>query len=249
MANTSFRTFEKKILRGLLADDKLEQLQAQLRDITTADDHKDLANEVVLNAGRLSDYRRMVTTGTALGDELRVTRNQIRLSFLNIIDALPDEITVGGDPSVKMPKLMTEQRFKSWVFGCVLGGKLFLIIAAIILGGFTWVELLSIIFMSLPTLMMCLGVMLADILRRRNDLFPSGNDRKTVSTFMTRTTFTILILYLLFFFILIDAYARGNIADNEANADFKSLISWLGILECVFALYIGQIVYGLFREK
>ena len=144
---------------------------------------------------------------------------------------------------------MTEQRFKSWVFGLILGGKLFLIIAALVLGGFSWVELLSIIFMSLPTLMTCLGVMLADILRRRHDFFPTGNDRKTVSTFMTRTTFTILILYVLFFFILIDAYARGNIADRDANADFKSLVTWLGILECIFALYNGQVVYGLFREK
>ena len=143
---------------------------------------------------------------------------------------------------------MSEQQFKSWIFGLVLSEKLLLIVLAIVLGGFVWVELLTLIFLILPTLMMGLGVILGDILGRRNDLFPSGNDRKTVSVSMKWTTFALFFLYFLFFLGLVDAYARGYIADTRGEADFKSLVTWLGILECVFGVYWGQIVYGLFKK-
>ncbi len=250
MSNNDFRIYEKKILRGLLSDDKLEQLQAQLREITTDDAHKDLLNEVLQNAGRLADYRRTLTAGTATSDELRIARNQIRVAFLNIIDALPDEMSLRNDPSVKMPKLMSEQGFKSWILRILVGGKLLLIVAAIVLvSSATWVELLMLIFVWLPTLLLFLSILFADIQRRRNDLFPTGNDRKTVSASMRRTTFGVLALYFLILLLLIDAYARGNFADTENVRDLRSLVTWIGVLECLFSVYIGQIVYGLFREK
>ena len=247
-----FRTYEKKILRGLLADDKLEQLQENLREVAASDGHKDIENEVLLNAGRLSDYRKTLTIGTASGDELRILRNQIRLSFLNIIDALPDEITVSNDPNQKPKKLMTEQRFKSWIFGIMLVGKL-LMIAFVFFqmdtGGLTQEQGLSIITLLLPALTAYLGAMLADIIRRRNDLFPTGNDRKTVSSTLKRTTFIVLPLYFLFLFLMINRYAIGYMAQNDGEADFKSLTTWLGIIESGFGIYVGQIVYGLFRDK
>jgi Effector-associated domain 11 len=249
MATINFRVFEKKILRGLLSDDKLEQLQAQLREITTDDAHKDLLQAVLLNAGRLADYRNTMTRGTTSSEDLRVLRNQLRMSFLNIIDDLPDEMSVGEDPSVYKPKLMSEQTFKSWVLRLIAGGKLFLIAATFVFGGFTNLETVTVLFLLLPTLMMRLGVILGDISRRRNDLFPTGNDRKTVSATMKRTTFGLIGLYLALMLLLIDAYARGYISDTNAQADFKSLVTWLGILECVFGVYLGQIVYGLFKEK
>ena len=143
---------------------------------------------------------------------------------------------------------MSEQQFKSWVLRLVLGEKLLLIVSLFILGGFASVELLTVIFLLLPTLMMGLGVILGDISSRRNDLFPSGNDRKTVSASMKWTTFALLFLYFLLFLGLLDAYARGYIADANAEADVKSLITWLGILECIFGVYWGQIVYGLFKK-
>ena len=247
-----FRTYEKKILRGLLSDDKLEQLQTHLKDITTADAHKDLANEVILNAGRLADYRKAVTNGTASNEELRLLRNQIRLSFLNIIDALPDEITVSQDPSVKPKKLMTEQHFKSWVFSIMLVGKLLMvgfIFFQMDTGGFTQEQGLSVIALLLPALTAYLGAMLADIIRRRNDLFPTGNDRKTISSTMQRTTFIVLPFYFLFLFVMINRYAIGYMQQNDGEADFKTLTTWLAIIESGFGIYVGQIVYGLFREK
>lgn len=252
MGETNFRTYEKKILRGLLSEDKLEQLQKQLLDITTADEHKDLAQEVVLNAGRLSHLRNTVTIGTASNDELRIQRNQIRLAFLNIIDALPDEITVSDNPSLKPPKLMTEQRFKSWIFGIMLIGKLFMIAFIFFqmdTGGLTQEQGLSVISLLLPALSAYVGAMLADIIRRRNDLFPTGNDRKTVSKTMQRTTFVLLPLYFLLLFLLINRYAIGYMAQSDGEADFKTLTTWLAVIESGFGVYVGQIVYGLFREK
>jgi hypothetical protein len=247
-----FRTYEKKILRGLLSDDKLEQLQDNLKDITAADDHKDLANEVILNSGRLSDYRKTVTIGTASNDELRILRNQIRLSFLNIIDALPDEINVSKDASIKLPKRMTEQRFKSWVFGIMLVGKLCLIAFVFFTmdtGGFTQEQGMSTISLLLPAFTAYLGAMLADIIRRRNDLFPTDTDRKTVSSTMKRMTFIVLPLYFLLLFIMINRYAIGYMAQNDGEADFKTFTTWIAVIESGFGMYVGQIVYGLFREK
>lgn len=252
MAGTDFRTYEKKILRGLLSEDKLEQLQENLRDITTVDENKELANEVILNAGRLADYRKTVTNGTASNEELRLLRNQIRLAFLNIIDALPDEITISQDPSVKLPRLMTEQKFKSWVLGIMLIGKLFMmafIVFQMDTGGFTQEQGLSVISLLLPALTAYLSAMIADIIKRRNDLFPTGNDRKTISITMKRMTFIVLPLYFLFLFIIINRYAIGYMAQNDGEADFKTLTTWLAIIESGFGVYVGQIVYGLFREK
>lgn len=247
-----FRTYEKKMLREWLSEDKLEKLQEALKDITTADEQKDLANDVVLNAGRLSDYRRTVTNGTASNDELRLLRNQIRLSFLNIIDALPDEITVSEDRSLKAKRLMTEQQFKSWVLGIMLVGKLMMmafIVFQMDTGGFTQEQGLSIIALLLPALTAYLSAMVADIIRRKNDLFPTGNDRKTISSTMKRMTFVVLPLYFFFLFLMINRYAIGYMVQNDNEADFKSLTTWLAIIESGFGVYVGQIVYGLFREK
>jgi Effector-associated domain 11 len=251
MAQADFRVFEKKILRGLIADDKLEELQNQLQEITAADDHKDLATKVILNAGRLSDLRRLETTGTASGEEIRLTRNQIRNAFFNIIEDLPDEISVKQDPSVKLPQLMTEQRFKSILLGIVVIGKLFLIGSAFVFDAFRTEVLLSIVFLQLTTLMVYLSITATDISRRRSDKFPTGNDRKTVSSFMQRTTFGLLFLYFAAFFLFLYLSAKGNLADNNMTGepDFKSLIMYLGMVECGFGILIGWIVSGLFREK
>jgi preprotein translocase subunit SecG len=102
---------------------------------------------------------------------------------------------------------------------------------------------------SIGVLTAYIGAMLADIIRRRNDLFPTGNDRKTVSKTLQRTTFILLPLYFLLLFLMINRYAIGYMAQTDGEADFKTLTTWLAIIESGFGVYVGQIVYGLFREK
>jgi hypothetical protein len=251
MASTDITTYKKNVLKGLLADDKLELLQNNLQDITATDELKAFTNEVILNAGRLSDYRKTVNNGTASNDELRIMRNQIRLSFLNIIDGLPDEMTVNKGPSVKSVKLMTEHRFKSWMLGIMLVGKLLMILFVVFqtdTGGLSKDQGLSVMALLLPALTAYLGALAADVLRRRYDLFPTGNDKKIISKSLQRMTFVLLPVYFLCLFILINRYAMGHM-NEDGDVGFAALITWLAIVESGFGLYIGQVVYGLFREK
>lgn len=253
MEEHDFKTIEKKSLKALLADDKLEQLQENLRDITLVVANKDILNEVILNAGRLSDYRKTLTMGTASSEDLRTLRNQIRLSFLNIIDELPDEVGTQNPASLPISKkIWIQHNFKSWIFAFMLIGKLLLmafIVFQIDTGGFTQEQGLSVITLLLPVLTAYLGAMVADIVKRKNDLFPTDNDNKPISKMMQRATFVLLPLYFLFIYLLISRYAIGYMQQNDGEADFKSLTTWLGVIESGFGVYVGQIVYGLFREK
>lgn len=241
-----FRTYEKKILRGLLAEDKLEKLQEQLQDIMTADEHKDLSTEVFLNSGRLSHYRKTLTIGTASNDELTILRNQIRFAFLNIIDALPNEIIVSEDPSFKPKRLMTEQRFKSLFLSLVSLVKALIVLFILTFGasGISKTQISPIVFSQIPMLIICLTIFLSDFIYRRNDIIPRGNDRKVVNRNLRNLSYLLLPIY---FFCVIGFI--DNYSSNEEDTQFYSFLTWLLIIESGFGVFLGQIVYGLFREK
>jgi preprotein translocase subunit SecG len=246
MPQIDFRTYEKKILRGLLSEDKLEQLQELLRDITDADDHKDLNHEVINNMGRLSEYRRGQTIGTASNDELRLLRNQIRNSFANIIDTLPDEIRVGIDTSMKTQKLMTEQRFKSVFLVLLIVSKLLVILFTLTIGasGLTNRDFSPLIFTQLPVLLTFISIFYLDFIQRKNDVFPSGSNRKVVNNVLKIATFALIPIFLITTIGMINNYSA-----NAQETEFHGLITWLLMIESMLGIFVGSIIYGLFKEK
>ena len=81
----------KQNLHSLLADGKTEQVIAQLRQLTTGD--KDLHQQVLMLAARLTENERQRHSGTSAQDDISIERNKINNALLAVMDQLPD----GGD--------------------------------------------------------------------------------------------------------------------------------------------------------
>jgi len=72
-------------LRNLIAKDQLPQVFKQLQ--TFLRDSPDL-NQAILQSGRFADIQKQINLGTVSFEAASITKNQIRLGLLNLLDEL-----------------------------------------------------------------------------------------------------------------------------------------------------------------
>jgi len=240
---------DKKVLQAQLAADELEQCLAQLQSFADTASLPDVAREALLLAARLEDLRRDSRAGDTPPDTLNQVRNGIRRALLDLIEGMPE----AGDKAASPARAgMSERRFKMLIFSLMAVGKL-CTVAYIVLhidtGGFTQQQGLSVIALLLPAFTAYVGVMLAEVIQRRNEVSaakPGASELRPVSRAIRVATFTILPLYFLLLWTLISRYTAGY-WEKDGESDFGALTTWLAILESGFGVYVGQIVYGLFK--
>jgi len=231
----------KPILRQHIANDDLEQVVKDL--LAYAEQHQlpELRSDALIQSGRLEECKKLARRGGTSQEVTVQTRNAIRADLLEIVENLPDTPPLPGKPP-KQPG-MSERQFKLLVFVLMALGKAFIILFMLFqweTGGFSPDEAFSAISLLLPVFTAYLSVMLGEYVARRDDVAPGAGKR--ISRTFQWIAFVALPLYFLLLYSLVAARARGSL-------EFKAFTVWLTLVESGFGVYVGQIVYALFKTE
>ncbi len=87
------QNIDSSALKTLAIEDKNSELIKQLLAIAQQRDDQDLLNQVALQANRLKDYEQKTIMGVLDAKDAALTKNQIVLALLQIVDGLDEEET------------------------------------------------------------------------------------------------------------------------------------------------------------
>ncbi len=234
---------DKKSLRQLIAQDDLEKATEKLLRYTEELGEKAWNDQAVSLAAQYEAYEKNVRMGNLPSDDLQVTRNKIVANYIGFLNDLPDSSTAKAKP-----RGFSEEFLKTGIFITLLVGKLILfmwILFHLQTGGLPTSEAMSTAGFLLPIFVAYLTAIVSETVRNRyyrrhgNGIV---NGKKRVRSSLIWITFTIIPIYLIAFWMIIDARARGNI-----SAEFMTNL--LTLTESGLGAYVGIIVFDLFKPK
>lgn len=238
----------KRRVRGLIANDDIEKSIALLLRATETETLEDINQEIILQSANYEAYKKQSRTGTIAEAELNRIRNTITVTLLNILQDLPDmEVTQemladdNKDPTAKLSGI-SERNFKKHIFIMMLGVKIIVVIFLFTLwesGGFTIEQFLGTCGLLIPVFTTYSTLMFKDIIQQRH-VEQNGYERQVSRNFQWMTYF-LLITYLVVLLVVIGLRPQGVI-------DFKQLNTMLILVESALGVYVGQIVYALFKK-
>ena len=101
-----------------------------------------------------------------------------------------------------------------------------------------------ILFTQLPVFITLATIFYSDFIQRKNDVFSRGSDRKAVNNVLKMTVFILIPIFLILSISFINNYSA-----NAEESELQGLLSSLMMIETGFGVFVGLIIYGLFREK
>lgn len=233
----------KTTFRQLIAEDELRAAIEALQEFAGQKNDDALHNEIVSLAARLREYERRLADGSQSADELSQLRSQIRNGLLSYTVSLPDAPNTGAPKKSTAPG--TDERvFKRRVFWFLLSAKLFIVLYILYhwsTGGLPKSEMASVIMLLVPVFTAYTTVMVNDIVKGRHETGSAEIARRVNNTF-TSVTYAVFPLYVLILTAVIQQRVNGNIVD------LQGLSTTLSFVESAFGVYVGQIVFSLFKK-
>ena len=233
---------EKTFLNDLLADDDLENAVAALRQLADRTGDSGLQSEMLIQSGRLEDWKKRSQRGDTSPAVLTEMRNGIRSTLVDLVENLAEMPPVSPENQSKQPPGMTESRFKLLLFGMMVLGNVAAFGCLFILGesagGFTPGEAATTATMLLSVFAAYFSVMLGEFIAQRNDLKTAVEKR--VNRRFQWISMGIVVSYFI---------AVCSLINGRANGEFDPFIKWLAVLESGFGIFVGQVIYGLFKKQ
>ena len=137
---------------------------------------------------------------------------------------------------------MGTQNLKNRIFYFVLTSKVFVIFMIMFhwnTGGFSTSETISTISLIIPMFSVYMTVMINDYLKQQN---AEKWQKIELSRPLRVMTYIVFPLYVIAIVYVINLKPRGILS-------FADLGAWLAGIESCFGIYIGQIVFSLFRKE
>ena len=239
----SVQKMNYKILRRKVAEGETEKVIKQLLAHTEVNASPEQHQEVVLLSNDFETYEKEERSGVLSHEQLRQRRNQITAALLSLLETLKEAEEAAAAASSKgKSKGMTEAQLKRWIGILLAIGKLFLFAWVIFTwqtGGFTKGEAFATLGFLLPIFAAYLSVMLNEYVKHRHDTIKS--DQRVVSKTLVWITFILIPLYIWAFYSGIGWRARGVFKFEEMN-------TWLTLVESGLGIYVGTIVFELFKK-
>lgn len=139
---------------------------------------------------------------------------------------------------------MNEQKLKKQVLYFMLFAKL-IIVAYIWMnkttGGFTTDQALSAITLITPLFAVYLGVMYKELVKHRLETKETKTLKPIAKSFRNLAYIT-LFIYFVIIFVVVTLKATGTFS-------FKQFQAMLGTVESGFSVYVGQIIFSLFKKE
>ncbi len=143
---------------------------------------------------------------------------------------------------------MKEQTLKNWILFLMLTAKIFiigLIIFHYATDGLEKNEMYSIVTLIIPLLTAYLTAIIKDVLAnpyKKNKSDKEKIEVKRVKNSISIMTFIVFPVYFLALVIIINQTAKGLLQADD-------LQKYVGIIESVFGIYVGQIIFTLFKKE
>ena len=230
----------KEELLKLVAEGKLDIVFARLLAYTQANGFGNVHARSVELSARQEQLEQKTTDGTEDSDELRQEQNAINKALVKLIAELPD----APPKPDKKPKGITEHRFKNQVLYLLLAAKLLLVGWVFTVwesGGFTNEQFISVIGIIVPVFATYLTLVIKDAAKHRHTDAPLDN-RIVKRSFQT-TAYWLIGSYAFVLLLVINLRGQGIL--NQ----FGQMTALLSTVESGLGVYIGQIVFALFKKE
>ncbi|MCB9274806.1 MAG: hypothetical protein H6564_12255 [Lewinellaceae bacterium] len=236
----------RKELRRLVAADELEQAIQQLLSFTEATEVDDLHKEVILQSGRLEDYRKGLRSGGLDYKDLARTKVNISQAILEITDKLP-ELREDGTVVKEKRRGIREKVLRTHILWLMFGIKGLIVLFVLTLwqsGGFTAAQFMVTLALLLPIFATYTTVMVRSSIRERYiQQYATTALEPRVSRNFQFTTYGVLLIYGFALFYVIDLRGRGVLGQ------FDYMTSLLALVELLLGVYVGQLVFSLFKKE
>lgn len=232
----------KTELLGLAAKGKIAEALSKLEAHTKLHHLGNIHNEAVGLLARLNQLAQLQTDGTQDFDEITQEQNAINKALIALIQGLPDEAP--GDQPAKKPKGITEHRFKNQVLYILLAAKLLILGFVFTLwesGAFTNEQFISVIGIIAPVFATYLTLILKDSAQNRHIDAPV--DDRIVKRSFQMTAYWLLGIYFAAIMLVVNLRGQGVLSE------FSQMTGLLAGVESGLGVYVGQIVFALFKKE
>lgn len=244
MENPKTKTSFKQELRRQLAADEIEPVVQQLLEYTEQIGALQTHNEVVIQSGKYAQYERDRHSGAEAYADLFRAKIKISQALLDIIDKLPAQ----NGPSDEKPKRLrgiSEKALKSHILWILLVEKIIVIGFVFTLwesGAFTAEQFANTIGLLVPLFATYLTIMLKDAAKHRH-VEVALDQKLLVKRSYQWMTYFLLVLYFLVIVMII------NLRGSGALPQFSQMTALLATVESGLGVYIGTIVFTLFKKE
>ena len=240
-------------IKELLANNKLKRVLEHLLEVTKDLGNGHLYNQVVVQSAKYKQYTRMKALGSHAFDDVTRTWSNITLALLDIINALPNDLS----EEVKKSKTygISERSLKKQIFRLLAGGKLLVVFYVFFLyqtgTGFTFLGVTTVLAIIIPVLATYLGIVYEDVLKNR---YPAKQVDFRLDPSVRTTAYFFFTIYFGAIFLALYFHGIGIIPDhglktNNGFPDYKNLMGVLALIESFIGGYIGILVTTLFKGK
>lgn len=231
----------KHHLQHLLAADEPEETVRYLLATTKTEELEHLRQDVLLQSAQLGQWRKLRHANTESFDELVRIRNKASLALLDLVDELPEELPVPELPAEEQPQGVSENRLKDRLFWLLLIAKLVVVVFTFTLwesGSFTNEQFMATVGLLVPVFVTYLALIFKDKVDRRHAI---THPDKHVTKGFERTTYLLVFVYAIALLFVINLRGPGVISFNQMNGLLALVESGLGV-------YVGQVVFALFKR-
>jgi hypothetical protein len=231
----------KEELLKLVADGKLDQGFTQLLAYTQTNALGNWHARTVELSARQEQLEKREQEGIEDPDELRQAQNAINKALIQLIHELPDPPPLKPG---KKPQGISEHRFKNQVLYLLLSAKMVLVIWLFTLwesGAFTNEQFISVIGIIVPVFATYLTLVVKDATQHRHTDAPQDN--RLVKRSFQMTAYWLIGTYTFVLLLVINLRGQGIL--NQ----FGQMTAMLSTVESGLGVYIGQIVFALFKKE
>lgn len=230
----------KEAIKALIAQGKLDDALAQLREVAKSLSAHDVVDAVTVLEARLAENRQQANLNTHDPEDISRERNNISLAVLNILKQLPGEAASQSAPL----KGVTEQTMKRHILALTLFVKM-AVLAWLYnhwqSGGFSSDQFLGTLTVLLPILATYGGVMFKDFLDHRHVQSSEATIQPRIRRSVQWTVYAVISGYGLALCIAIGAKAQGSIS-------YSGLSAVLALIESGLGIYLMHIVKAFFPQ-
>lgn len=232
----------KTELRRLVAGNRLGPATKKLLAATAGEEYGPFRTKVVHQSGQLKALQELEILNTEDYATIARNRNQVSLGLLTLIDELPDAAALAA--ANRKPEGVSERSLKSRLFWMLLLGKLLVLFFAFFQvdtgSALTSKDFLTVLGVLIPMFGAYLAIMLQDDTKNRRILKPEDI---RVTTAFARKAYLVVGFYPLILCLMLYLRGIGTIPSMTA------LTVALGLAESGWGVYVGKVIFGMFRGE
>ncbi|MFZ4428633.1 MAG: hypothetical protein ACOYOO_15855, partial [Saprospiraceae bacterium] len=232
----------KQGLLELVSSGKSAEALSRLKGYPGSNGLGTISSQAIGLLARLSQVKQLELEGTQDFDELRQEHNGITKALIALIQSLPDEQESGRAPKKQLG--IPEHRFKDHVLYMLLGAKTLIVVFVFTLwesGGLKTEEFISVTGIIVPVFVTYLTLILKEAAQNRH--LDAVVDGRIIKRSFQLTAYWLFGAYFVAIVLVINLRGQGVLSE------FSHLTGLLSGLETGLGVYVGQIVFTLFKNE